>query len=210
MVIIVIIINIFSNEPNAEDICERSLYEALKFDPNSFDALIQMSNLRILRKRDAEALIYMDRIYNSVLEYINLGDETLLPPQEILANLSKNYSEISQYVKAIKILDIILKLNDEDLECWYLLAFNHFTIKNYKYSMKCLKNFKRVYDKHSYKSDEMIELEEAATELYHTLENIRKNTQDGELRNNNIEESEEKDEEERIMDNSNADMNIDY
>lgn len=169
-----------------------------------------MSNLRILRKRDTEALTFMDRIYNSVLDYLNQGDETLLPSQDILSNLSKNYSELLQYVKAIKILDLVLKLNDEDLECWYLLAFNHYTIKNNKYSLKCLKNFKRVYDKHSYKSEEILELEEAATELYHTLDNIRKNTQDGELRNNNIEESEEHDEEERILDNSNADMNIDY
>jgi tetratricopeptide (TPR) repeat protein len=169
-----------------------------------------MSNLRILRKRDEEALTFMDRIFHSVMEYINQGDETFLPSQDILSNLSKNYSELLQYVKAIKILDIILKLNDEDLECWYLLAFNHYTIKNYKHSMKCLKNFKRVYDKNSYKTEEMLDLEEAATELYHTLENIRKNTKDGELRNNNIEESEEKDEEERILDNSNADMNIDY
>jgi hypothetical protein len=169
-----------------------------------------MSNLRILRKRDAEALTFMDKIYNSVLDYLNIGDETLLPSQDILSNLSKNYSELLQYVKAIKILDIILKLNDEDLECWYLLSFNHYTIKNYKYSMKCLKNFKRVYEKHSFKTDEILELEDAAKELYQILEDIRKNSQDGELRNNNIEESQEKDEEERILDNSNADMNIDY
>jgi len=152
----------------------------------------------------------MDKIYNSVIDYLNKGDETLLPNQDILSNLSKNYSELLQYVKAIKILDIILKLNDEDLECWYLLSFNHYTIKNYKHSMKCLKNFKRVYEKHSFKTDEILELEDAAKELYQILEDIRKNSQDGELRNNNIEESEEKDEEERILDNSNADMNIDY
>lgn len=152
----------------------------------------------------------MDKIYNSVIDYLNKEDETLLPNQDILSNLSKNYSELLQYVKAIKILDIILKLNDEDLECWYLLSFNHYTIKNYKHSMKCLKNFKRVYEKHSFKTDEILELEDAAKELYQILEDIRKNSQDGELRNNNIEESEEKDEEERILDNSNADMNIDY
>jgi len=202
---------IYSNDHNAEEICERSLSEALRYDPNSYDALIQISNLRILRKRDGEALTFMDKIYNAILEYINHGDETSLPSQEILCNLSKNYSELLQYVKAIKILDIILKLSDEDLECWYLLAFNHYTIKNYKYSMKCLKNFKRISDKQSFKTDEILDLEDAATELYQAIENIRKNTQDGELKNNNIEESEEKDnEEERILDNSNADMNVDY
>jgi tetratricopeptide (TPR) repeat protein len=189
--------------------CEKCLTEAFKYENENFDALLQMSNLRILRKRDDEALQYMDRIYLPVLTLVINGQESNLPSQDILLNLSKNYSELTIYTKAIKLLDILVKINDEDLELWYLLAFNHHTLKNFKYAMKCLKNFNRVSEKTSYKSEEVLELEEAAKELYYTLEDIRSKAENNELKNNNLEESEENNEEERMTDNSNTDMNID-
>ena len=198
-----------SNEENAEYVCEKCVTEALNYDTNSFDALIQISNLRILRKRDDEAVSYMDRLYNSIMTLVELGDESSLPTQEILLNLSKNYSELGLYLKAIKILDVCVKINEDDLECWYLLAFNHYTIKNFKHSMRCLKNFSKVSGKTSYKSDEVLDLEDAAKELFQTLERIKSDSVDGELKNNHLEESEELDNEEKITDNSNSDMNID-
>ena len=205
----ILIISLFSNDANAEETCERCLEEALKLSPTSFDALMQISNLRILRRRDEEALAHMERIYSIVLQCINQNDETNLPSQDLLQNLSKNFAELAQYVKAIKILDVLIKLDDEDLECWYLLAFNHYTIKNFKHAAKCLKHFKRVSAKVSHKTNQVLELEEAAAELEVTIEEIRKTCVDGELTNNNLEDTEDN-EEERMMNNSNVDdMNID-
>lgn len=185
--------------------CENCLSEALFYNPNSFDALIQISNLRILRKRDEEALSYMEKIYNFALNCINNNDENNLPSQDILLNLSKNYAELGHHPQAIKLLDILVKSNDEDLECWYLLAFNHYTIKNYKYSSKCIKNFKLTASKvpSNSKTADILELEDAAKELETTLEEIKKSQ--GELTNSHEEgedyefdKEEEKNEEDQM------------
>lgn len=145
----------------------------------------------------------MQIIYEDVTNSAEHGDDSNLPNTDILLNLSKNFAELSQYIKAIKILDILIKLDDEDLECWYLLAYNHYLIKNYKNSDKCLKNFKKVAYKINHKTDTIQEIESAALELESELKKF------GELKNNNIEESDE--EEERMMNSSsNTDeMNID-
>ena len=149
----------------------------------------------------------MDQIYNFVVQSVEKNEDDKLPTLEIIFNIAQNYSEVKHYLKAIKLLEILLKLNDEDLEYWYLLAFNHFTINNFKYAMKCLKHFKVVSDKTSHKTDVVMECEDAAKELYIELEKIKANN-GGELKNNKIEESEEDDEEERMMNTSNE-MNID-
>ena len=198
---IIYLINSF--EAEAEETCEKCLTEALKFSPSSHDALIQFSNLRILRKRDEEALKHMQIIYDDVISCVQHGDDLKLPSSDILLNLSKNFSELTQYVKSIKILDILIKLDDEDLECWYLLAYNHFLIKNYKHTEKCLKNFKKSAFKVSHKTESVQDLESAAKELENELSKI------GDLKNNNLEESD--DDEERMMNSSsNTDeMNID-
>ena len=62
----------------------------------------------------------------------------------------------------------------------------------------------------SHKTNQVLELEEAAAELDQTLETIRKNSHDGELKNNNLEETDDNDEERMSMNSSNADeMNLD-
>ena len=62
----------------------------------------------------------------------------------MLMNISKNFAEINLFEKATEILDIMIKMDDEDLEGWYLLAFYHYQLKNYQYSMKCLKRFNKI------------------------------------------------------------------
>ena len=107
------------NEYNAEELCEKYLFEALKYDPVSFDALIQLSNLRILRCRDNEALELMEKIYNDILKLVENGKDGI-PNQDILSNLAKNYSELEIFNKAIKIYDIIVKINDEDVKILFI------------------------------------------------------------------------------------------
>ena len=50
------------DDPNAEIICENSIKEAMKYCPESIDILLQLSNLRIIRKRDNEAKESMFKI----------------------------------------------------------------------------------------------------------------------------------------------------
>ncbi len=82
------------------------------------DALLQLSNLRILRARDEEALQYMDRIFEFTINILenNINVNNDQPPSsEMITNLAKNYSELKVYVKAIRLYDISIKINDEDV-----------------------------------------------------------------------------------------------
>ncbi len=56
------------------------------------------------------------------------------------------------------------------MEIWYLLAFNHYQIKNYKASLKCLENMKKIAEKTGVKNSE---IEEAGNELYTELMKIK-------------------------------------
>jgi tetratricopeptide (TPR) repeat protein len=111
-----------SNEEDAEEICEKCLNEGLKFDENSFDILIQLSNLRILRCKDEEALNYMEKIYNNIIDHVENNSDTL-PSHDIMLNLAKNYAELENFVKAIKIFDVLIKLNDEDVKKFKLIKY---------------------------------------------------------------------------------------
>ena len=54
------------DDPNAEKICEDNISQALNICPESIEALLQFSNLRILRKRDKEAKEAMYKIYEKL------------------------------------------------------------------------------------------------------------------------------------------------
>jgi tetratricopeptide (TPR) repeat protein len=109
---------LISFDPDAESICEKSLKEALNYQPDSIDALLQLSNLRILRCKDEEALSYMDKVYDHIINLLihnNNPNGELPPSSDIIINLAKNYSELKLYVKAVNLYDICLKINDEDV-----------------------------------------------------------------------------------------------
>lgn len=53
---------------------------------------------------------------------------------------------------------------------WYLLAFNHFQISNFKASLKCLENLKKIADKTKQKNKE---IEEAGNELFTELIKVK-------------------------------------
>lgn len=167
--------------------------------------MIQLSNLRILRCKDKEALMFMDMILEAIKQAIERNDDSL-PSQDIMFNLSKNYSELKIYPKAIEVLDILIKLDEENVEYWYYLAFNHFEIQNYKHSFKCCDLMKAIKEKTGY---EDAEIDEASHDLIERLKKIEKKSKKG-LTNNNFYEKEgdEKDtvEEESI---ENEDMNLD-
>jgi tetratricopeptide (TPR) repeat protein len=102
------------DEPNAENICENCLTEAIKHDKDSTDALIQFSNLHILRTRDNQALVYMEDIFNKVTHALETGNTEIIQI-DLIDNLAKNYSELERYSKAIKLYDILVGLDDENV-----------------------------------------------------------------------------------------------
>ena len=89
---------------NAEEICENCIKEGLIISHNNIDILLQLSKLRIFRKRDKEAKEILDKIMN----LININDVTNdnFPDHDILLNIANNYAEINCYAEAIKLLSI--------------------------------------------------------------------------------------------------------
>ena len=179
-------------EKNAEETVENALKEALKYDPKSIDALFQLSNLRIIRERDEEAETVLNNIYN-INKKTDENDDNF-PDHDMLMNISKNFAEINLFEKATEILDIMIKMDDEDLEGWYLLAFYHYQLKNYQYSMKCLKRFNKIQMKMK-KEDKtplILEFIDAAKVLLNSLNSTGINL----TNQQNEEEEETKDEKE--------------
>jgi tetratricopeptide (TPR) repeat protein len=89
--------------------------------PDSIDALLQLSNLRILRCRDDEAMKQMNKIFEYIMNLIENNINNEIPPSaDIISNLAKNFSELKVYDKAIKLYDLLLKINDEDVIVKYI------------------------------------------------------------------------------------------
>ncbi len=131
-----------------------------------------------MRCRDQEAVSYMDKILLKI-ENLQINNLVDYPDHETLTNLAKNYVELEIYDKAIKTLDVLVKMDDENIEDWYLLAFSHFKFQNHKFSMKCLKNLRKIAEKTKANDKEILE---AAEELFHELEKLK--DKNGELFNN--------------------------
>ena len=136
------------DDPNAESICEASIKEALNYCPDSIDALLQLSNLRIIRKRDKEAKEAMFKILDIIKKNENGENaEQDLPERDILINLSQNFAELKIFKEACYIINILLKKDDEDIECYYLLAVYEENYHNYFSSMEALDKFNTIYMK---------------------------------------------------------------
>ena len=153
---------------NAEEICENCIKEGLIISHNNIDILLQMSNLRILRKRDKEAKEILDKIMN----LINVNDVTNdnFPDHDILLNIANNYAEINCYAEAIKLLSILVKIDDEDLNCWYLMAFDNYLCGNYKEAYELVEKIFHIYNNNPNHFSDFQDVISASEELKNNLE----------------------------------------
>ena len=153
---------------NAEEICENCIKEGLIISHNNIDILLQLSNLRILRKRDKEAKEILDKIMN----LININDVTNdnFPDHDILLNIANNYAEINCYAEAIKLLSILVKIDDEDLNCWYLMAFDNYLCGNYKEAYELVEKIFHIYNNNPNHFSDFQDVISASEELKNNLE----------------------------------------
>ena len=153
---------------NAEEICENCIKEGLIISHNNIDILLQLSNLRILRKRDKEAKEILDKIMN----LININDVTNdnFPDHDILLNIANNYAEINCYAEAIKLLSILVKIDDEDLNCWYLMAFDNYLCGNYKKTYELVEKIFHIYNNNPNHFSDFQDVISASEELKNNLE----------------------------------------
>ena len=140
------------DDPNAEKICEDNISQALNICPDSIEALLQFSNLRILRKRDNEAKQAMYTILDKIkkiennLDNNNIEDQDI-PERDMLINISQNFAELKLFREACYIINLILKKDDEDIECFYLLAVYEESFRNFFSAMEALDKFNKIYMK---------------------------------------------------------------
>ena len=167
------------DDPNAENICENSIKEALNYCPDSIEALLQLSNLRIIRKRDNEAKEAMYKILDKI-QKIDNGEniEQILPERDILINLSQNFAELKLFKEACYIINILLKKDDEDIECYYLLAVYEDNYHNYFSAMEALDKFNKIYMKLQKNKEEITpvlqQYVDSAKFLYNKLYKLKK------------------------------------
>ena len=191
------------DDPNAENICENNISKALNICPESIEALLQFSNLRILRKRDSEAKEAMNKILEKIKQIDKDLNEQEIPERDILINLSQNFAELKLFKDACYIINLILKKDDEDIECYYLLAVYEDNYRNFFSAMEALDKFNKIYIKMQ-KNGEAISpvIKQYVTEaknLYNKLSKIKKeqlideNPEDDDKSNNEDEEMEEED-----------------
>ena len=181
---------------NAVEICENCIKEGLIISHNNIDILLQLSNLRILRKRDKEAKEILDKIMN----LININDITNenFPDHDVLLNIANNYAEINHYFEAIKILSVLVKIDDEDLNCWYLIAFDNYQCGNYKEAYEIIQKIFEIYNSCPNKFNTFLDVISASEELKINLEERQqplKNKNEDILYNNDISNDDDEDEE---------------
>ena len=190
------------DDPNAEKICEDNISQALNICPDSIEALLQFSNLRILRKRDNEAKQAMYKILEKINEINNNinNDNNVeieeIPERDMLINISQNFAELTCYI-----INLILKKDDEDIECYYLLAVYEDNYRNFFSAMEALDKFNKIYMKMQ-KNGETItpvikQYVSEAKNMYNKLSKIKKEQlidENPEDDNNNSDEDEEMDE----------------
>ena len=189
------------DKPNAEEICENSIREGLNISNNNIDILLQLSNLRILRKRDDEAKNALNKIMNEI-NVIDITDEKF-PDHDVLLNIANNYAEINMYVEAIKILNILVKIDDEDLNCWYLIAFDNYQIRNFKEAYDIILKIFDIYNSNPNKFNELNDIISASEELKNNLEQRKDNliNENEEILKNNNEDYISDGNEDEEMDN---------
>ena len=191
------------DDPNAENICENNISKALNICPESIEALLQFSNLRILRKRDSEAKEAMNKILEKIKQIDKDLNEQEIPERDILINLSQNFAELKLFKDACYIINLILKKDDEDIECYYLLAVYEDNYRNFFSAMEALDKFNKIYIKMQ-KNGEAIspvikQYVAEAKNLYNKLSKLKKeqlideNPEDDDNDNNSDEEMEEED-----------------
>ena len=167
------------DDPNAENICEKSINEALKYYPESIEALLQLSNLRIIRKRDNEAKEAMFKILEKIKKIDNGENvDQTLPERDVLINLSQNFAELKLFKEACYVINLLIKKDDEDIESYYLLAIYEDNYCNYFSSMEALDKFNKIYMKLQ-KDGELIspilqQYVDSAKVLYNKLSKMKK------------------------------------
>lgn len=83
----------------------------------------------MVRNNDNEAKKYLSQVYNIIMKTKKASEDlrnesvSSLPNIEFRMQTARLLVELSEFKKSVKILDMIIKEEDERVETWYLLGF---------------------------------------------------------------------------------------
>ena len=136
------------DEQDAEKFCELALKEALSTDGQNIDALQSLGNLRMIRNKDAEAKKYLNEVYNIIMKTKKEENASKqLPSIDFRMQTTRLLVELQEFKKSVKILDTIIKEEDEHVETWYLLGFCFCKLNLFQNGQECIKNVQSLIQK---------------------------------------------------------------
>ncbi|GBB89903.1 hypothetical protein RclHR1_16750002 [Rhizophagus clarus] len=143
-------------EDDAEQKCEEYLNKALELDPSNPEVYQSLASVRLSQQRNDDAKIALEK---SLDLWINLDPgHPSIPSYESRISLVKLLIELSQYMKALNVLEILQRENDEVLDLWYLYGLCYFLMGqdsqneqdhliHWEDARDCLINYEKLYHK---------------------------------------------------------------
>ncbi|CAG8497987.1 12947_t:CDS:2, partial [Ambispora leptoticha] len=111
-------------EPDAESRCESYLNRAIEIDENNPEVYQVLASVRLSQQRNEDAKIALE---NSINLWINAEpDNAIMPTYAARISLVKLLLELSQYNRALTVLEGLQKEDDEMIELWYLYGWSYY------------------------------------------------------------------------------------
>jgi len=123
---------------NAEQKCESCISTALSVDPEGYEALQTMTNMRLSQNRIEEAYSLLERSI-SIWQNVPFEDEEY-PSYEFRLVCSRLLVELGKFVQAKELLEQLSQEDDEIEEVWYLLALSQYSLDDRESAMVAIDN----------------------------------------------------------------------
>ncbi|KAF7327853.1 UPF0661 TPR repeat-containing protein C16D10.01c [Mycena kentingensis (nom. inval.)] len=106
------------DKPEAPEMCESLLQNALQVYPGNSEALQTLASVRISQERPEEAKQCLEQAW---LVWRDLdADDPKLPPIPARLGIVKLFLELRLYTPALIVLKEIMESDDQEIEAWYL------------------------------------------------------------------------------------------
>ncbi|CAJ0886783.1 3535_t:CDS:10 [Entrophospora sp. SA101] len=159
-------------ESDAEIKCENYLNQAVEIDPTNPEIFQCLASVRLSQERNEEAKVALEK---SLSLWINNNYESdynhpssSIPSYETRISLVKLLLELSEYTKALLVLETLQKENDQVVDLWYLYGWCYFCMSeetenegdqqiHLEDSQECLITCKNLYHKLDYDDQDILQ-----------------------------------------------------
>ncbi|CAG8436635.1 6370_t:CDS:2 [Ambispora gerdemannii] len=146
-------------ESDAESRCESYLNRAIEIDKSNPEVYQVLASVRLSQQRKEDAKLALE---NSINLWINaepgMYSNAIMPTYAARISLVKLLLELSQYNRALTVLDGLQKEDDEMIELWYLYGWSYYCMgedasndeeksSNWEDARDCLNTCKKLFNK---------------------------------------------------------------